>query len=178
MDVTSEDWDDGTLTKTKVDNKNISYKVIAGYRFTPKLGVEVNYVQLGDSKFSAYEPGTTPTLWLPGPVAGKAKTKGMSLEGVLAWPFKERFAVFAKGGIFMWNTTMVSNPTLSGGTLALSNRQVIYDNGIRFIYGVGAEQRFHRNWHVRLEWEHTTVRFAETMDRGVDFPSLGVTLDF
>jgi hypothetical protein len=31
---------------------------------------------------------------------------------------------------------------------------------------------------MRVAWEHATVRFAGTMDRGVDFPSLGVTLDF
>jgi hypothetical protein len=100
------------------------------------------------------------------------------LEGVLGWPIKQRFTLFAKGGILMWNTTMTSSPTLAGGTLALSNERLLHDDGIRFIYGAGAGLRFSRNWQARLEWEHATVRFAGTMDRGVDFPSLGVTLEF
>jgi len=85
--------------------------------------------------------------------------------------------LLARGGILMWNTSMYSNPTLSGGTLALSDQQVLHDNGVRFIYGAGVSVRVYRRWHMRLEWEHATVRFASTMDRGIDFPSLGVTLD-
>ena len=78
----------------------------------------------------------------------------------------------------MWNTTKLSDPTLAGGTLALSDQQVLHDDGINLIYGVGAEMRFYQIWHARLEWQHASVRFASTMERGVDFPSLGVTLDF
>jgi opacity protein-like surface antigen len=178
VDITAKDWDDGTLIRKNVKNEHFAYKVMAGYRFTPHFDLELSYMRFGDIKFTAVEPGTSPSLWQTGRVSGKAEAKGVSLEGVLSRPFKERYAVFAKGGILMWDTTMVSNPTLSGGTLALSPEQVLHDDGVQFIYGAGAEMRFPRQWRLRLEWEHATVRFAGTMDRGVDFPSLGVTVDF
>jgi opacity protein-like surface antigen len=178
VDLTSADWDDGTLTNKDLKNKGVAYKVAAGYHFTRHFAGELSYLHFDDSKFTAYEPGTTPSYWESGKVFGRARAKGVSLTGVLSWPYRERFAVFARGGVLMWNTTMLSFPTLSGGTLALSPQQESHDDGIRFIYGAGADVRIYRQWRLRAEWEHATVRFAGTMDRGVDFPSLGMTLDF
>jgi opacity protein-like surface antigen len=178
VDLRTSDWDDGTLTAMSIDNESVAYKVTAGYHFTSYFAGELSYVHFGDTKFSGYEPGTTPSIWQTGNVYGRAQAKGMSLEGVLSWPFRDRYAVFAAGGIFMSNTTMSSSPTLSGGTLALSNQQLIHDDAVYSIYGAGADMRIFRKWRIRLEWEHATVGFANTMDRGVDFPSLGVTLDF
>lgn len=178
VDLTVRDWDDGTLSGMNLKKEDTAYKLFAGYRFTSHFNLELGYMQFGDTKFTAFEPGTSPSLWESGRVFGRAKVKGISMEGVLGWPFKQRFTLFAKGGIFMWNTTMTSRPTLAGGTLALSNERLLHDDGIRFIYGAGAGLRFKHNWQARLEWEHATVRFAGTLDRGVDFPSLGVTLEF
>ena len=172
------DWDDGTLINQSIRNESFAYKVTAGYRFTPYIGGELSYLHFGDTKFSAYEPGTAPSIWQTGNVFGRARAKGMSLTGVLFLPYRDRFALFARGGAFMWDTTMFSRPTLAGGTLALSDEQTLHDDGIRLIYGAGIDLRVYRRWHMRAEWEHTTVRFASTMNRGVDFPSLGVTLDF
>jgi opacity protein-like surface antigen len=176
-DMTTRDWNDATLSRKELNNKSAAYKLTAGYQFTPHLAGELSYVHFGDTKFNGYEPGTTPTFWQTGNVYGRALAKGMSLTGVASWTFHDRLTLLARGGILMWNTSMYSNPTLSGGTLALSDQQVLHDNGVRFIYGAGVSVRVYRRWHMRLEWEHATVRFASTMDRGIDFPSLGVTLD-
>ena len=178
MDLSTRDWHDATLTNKELDNKAVAYKVTAGYHFTPHFAGELSYVHFGDTKFKGYEPGTVPSLWQAGNVFGKAEAKGVSVTGVVHWPAATRFALLARGGILMWNTTMFSNPTVAGGTLALSDEQVLHDDGVHFIYGAGAELRVYGQWRMRLEWEHATVRFAGTLDRGVDFPSLGVTLDF
>ncbi len=178
IDLTTRDWDDGTLTNTVLDHDGVAYKVIAGYRFTRYLSLEGSYVHFSDGKFSGVEPLTTSTVWKIGQVFGEARAKGVSLQGLLAWPFaKERFAMFAKGGLFFWNTAMVSRPTIAGGTLALGDERVIYDDGVSWIFGAGAEMRLYDNWHIRLEWEHSMMGFSGTVDRNVDFPSLGVTLD-
>jgi len=178
VDLTTKDWNDGTLTKQDINNESVAYKLTAGYHFTPYFAGELAYTHYGDVKFTGYEPGVTPSIWKSGDVFGRAEAKGMGVSGVLSWPAGKRYALFARGGIFLFNTTMISNPTLSGGTLALSDRQIIHDDGVRFLYGAGMELRVYRQWRVRAEWEHATLRFAGTMDRGVDFPSLGVTLDF
>ena len=178
VDLTARDWNDGTLTKQDINNESVAYKVTAGYHFTPYFAGELAYAHFGDVKFTGYEPGVTPSIWKAGNVFGRAEAKGMEVSGVLSWPAGKRYALFARGGIFLFNTTMISNPTLSGGTLALSDRQITHDDGVRFLYGAGAELRVYRQWRLRAEWEHATVRFAGTKDRGVDFPSLGVTLDF
>jgi opacity protein-like surface antigen len=178
LDMTTRDWDDGTLTEMSLKKSDIAYKILGGYRFTPHLAGELSYVHFGDGKFTAFKPGVTPSIWKPGNVFGRAEAKGVSLTGVLSQSFWDRLAVFVSGGVLMWNTTISSEPTLSGGTLALSDQQIFHDNGIRFIYGAGADVRVYRQWRVRVAWEHATVRFAGIMDRGVDFPSVGVTLDF
>ena len=66
MDVTTRDWDDGTLTNTQLDNEAIAYKVMAGYRFTSYLALEGGYVHFGDGKFSGLESQPTSTIWQPG----------------------------------------------------------------------------------------------------------------
>lgn len=179
IDVTTRDWDDGTLTGTQLNRAGIAYKVIAGYRFTRLLSVEGAYMHFADTTFSGNELLSTSTIWKPGPVMGESRAQGVSLQGVLTKPFlRERLAVFAKGGLFFWNTTKISRPTIAGGTLAIGDELYQHDDGVHWIYGVGAEVRFYEHWHVRLEWEHTMVGLAETDDRNVDLPSLGVTLDF
>jgi opacity protein-like surface antigen len=176
-DMTTRDWNDATLSRKELNTESAAYKLTAGYQFTPHFAGELSYVHFGDTKFKGYEPGTSPSFWQPGNVYGKAEAKGVSLAGVASWTFRDRITMLARGGILMWNTSMFSNPTLSGGTLALSDQQVLHDNGVRFMYGAGVGVRVYRQWRLRLEWEHATVRFAGTMDRGIDFPSLGVTLD-
>jgi opacity protein-like surface antigen len=176
--VERTDWDDGTLSGVALDNRGVAYKIIAAYRFAPMFSLEGSYNHFGDAKFSGVEPGTVPSIWKTGPVSGRAAVKGMTVQAVGMWPFKERYGLFAKGGLFMWNTTLVSSPTLSGGTLALSDVSIQHDNGISWLYGAGAEVRFRGRWHARLEWEHSTVRFAGTEERGVNISSLGVTFDF
>jgi len=178
VDMTTQDWNDATLITQELDTEATAYKVSAGYHFSAHFAGELSYIHFGDVKFTAYETGTAPSLWQTGKVFGKAKAQGMSVTGVASWPSGRRFAVFARSGILLWDTTMLSNPTVAGGTLALSDQQVLHDNGVNFTYGAGAELRVYSRWRVRLEWEHATVRFASTLDRGVDFPSLGVTLDF
>jgi len=178
VDMTTSDWNNATLIDEDLNTQASAYKLTAGYHFLTHLAGELEYLHFGDVKFTAYETGAAPSIWQTGDVYGKAESQGVSVTGVASWPSAKRFAVFARGGILYWNTTMTSYPTLAGGTLALSEEQVIHDDGVNFIYGAGAEMRVYRQWHMRLEWEHTTVGLAGTMERGVDFASLGVTLDF
>jgi opacity protein-like surface antigen len=183
VDLTTSAWNDGTLSGIQLDNQGLALKAVFGYHFTPHLGVEISYAHFKDSKFSGFESSNSSTLWQPGPVSGEARAKGVGLEGVLEWPFlKKRFGLFAKGGWFFWDTTMISRPTVAGGTLALGDEQYVHDDGVSWLYGIGAEMRFKGRWHVRLEWEHTTVAFAgafaDSQDLDVDYPTLGVTLDF
>ena len=176
-------WDDGTLTSRKVDNQGLAYKALIGYHFNPYLSVEVSFAHFQDSKFRGFEPNTVSTFWQQGPVYGEARAKGVGLAGVVAWPFlKRRFALLAEGGWYFWDTTTIALPTVAGGTLALGNEQYVHDDGVSWLYGAGVEMRLAQRWHVRLEWEQTTVAFngvfANNRDRGVAFPNLGVTLDF
>jgi len=179
IDLTTRDWDDGTLTNTQLDKSSIGYKVIAGYRFTRLVSLEGAYMHFGKDKFGGIKPASTvPSIWKSGRVSGETRVKGVSLEAVLGWPFfKDRLAVFGRGGMFFWNSTKKSRPTIAGGTLALGDELVEHDDGVSWIFGVGTEMRVYDKWHIRLEWEHTMVGFSGTVDRNVDFPSLGVTLD-
>ena len=176
--ISTQDWNDATLIDKELHTEAAAYKVTAGYHFSAHFAGELSYVHFGDVRFSAYETGAAPSLWQTGNVSGKAEAQGMGVTGVASWPSGKRFAIFARGGILLWETTMLSNPTVAGGTLAISDQQVLHDNGVGYLYGAGFELRAYAPWRIRLEWEHAKVRFASTLDRGVIFPSLGVTLDF
>jgi len=181
--LTATVWDDGTLTSRRVENQGLAYKALVGYHFNPYLAVEVSFAHFQDSRFTANEPNTDSTFWQQGAVSSEARAKGVGLTGVAAWPFlKGRFALLAEGGWYFWDTTLISRPTVAGGTLALGNEQYLHDDGVSWLYGAGVEMRLAQRWHVRLEWEQTTVAFngafANNRDRGVAFPNLGVTLDF
>lgn len=183
MDLTSRAWNDGTLTSRKLDNDGTALKAIVGYHFTPRLGLELSYVHFKDNEFSGFEPNSTSTFWKQGPVHGEARAKGVTLEGVLRWPLlHQRFALLAKGGWLFWDTTTISRPTVAGGTLALGDEQYVHDDGVSWVYGLGAEIRFKTRWHLRVEWEHSLVAFAgafaNAQDLDVDYPTVGVTLDF
>lgn len=183
IDLTRRAWNDGTLTNMQLDTEGLILKGILGYHFNRYLSAEVSYTHFNNSSFSAFEPNSDATFWQQGPVHGHARAKGVGVEGMADWPFfKDRFALFAKGGLFFYTTTMISRPTVAGGTLALGDEQYSHDDGVSWLYGLGAEMRLRKIWHIRVEWEHTTVgfvgAFATGRDTSVDFPSLGVTVDF
>lgn len=179
VDTGVADWDDGSISTGQVDNTGFSYNVFAGYGFTRHLGLELNYWRIADTDFHGTSVSIRPSVWVPGQVQGVTEAQGVSVEAVLAWPFGRRLSVFAKGGLFFWDTVIKYFPTVSS-QVAIENNQLtlINDNGVQPIFGAGVDLRLSRNWGLRAAWTQSWIGLAKTHQYAVSYPSLGVMANF
>jgi OOP family OmpA-OmpF porin len=180
-DVSASDYDaalagKGYTTSSSIDDSDTGWKLFGGYELTRNWAVEGAYVDLGEVTSSTLV--SSPPL----PTAVEQQqfvddaapvhpysVDGFSLVGKGTWPVNDRFSVFAKLGIFIWEAdilvrcvgcaTQVSSPDDESGT--------------DWTGGVGAGYDFSDDLGIRFEYE----RFATDRD-DVDFLSASVLYRF
>ena len=182
LDITRADWDDGSLLSGAVDDKGLAYKIFTGHRFSSHIAMELSYLRLGYSTFDGEASGNVPSVWKPGFVFGETDAQGVSVEARADWTLRQRFRAQIKGGLFFWDSTVIYEPTIAATSVVddpdQSNRSVIHDDGVSFIYGVGAELRVYKNWWLRAEWQQTKIGLVKTDVYNVNMISLGAQLAF
>lgn len=114
------------------DRSDTGGKLYGGYSFTPNLGLELGYAQLG--KFSS--------------PAGEAKARGTYLDAVGTVPLGNNFSALGRVGVF---GSRVEN-TAIGAT----------DSGTGWKVGAGVQYDFDKNLGVRGEWERYRVDAFDT----------------
>lgn len=118
------------------DPTDRSWNVSAGYQFNRNFGVEVGYVDLGETTTSGTVAGA--------PATAVIKSKAVELLGVATLPISERFAFYLKGGVFRSDSDSVTTGAVVG-----TGRE--NDNG--FTFGGGLQYSFSPNIAARLEWQ-------------------------
>lgn len=108
----------GGLGFTNCDDEDTGIKIFGGYKFNPNFGVEASWVDLGE--VSVAGPGGSASFAVDG--------FGLAAVGMI--PLNERFGVFGKVGLYMWD--------VSGGGLATG----ISDDGSDIMFGAGV------NWNL------------------------------
>ena len=131
------------------DRRDSAYKVYAGYQFTPRIAMEVAYVDLGK------------TTILSGISATESKPRGGTAHLVATWPLAADVSLIGRVGLIYGDTKV----TGSGG--------IRNPKGTESAWGVGAQYAFNRHFIVRLEWER--LRF-EPLE--VDALTLGLATTF
>jgi OOP family OmpA-OmpF porin len=118
------------------DAKDVGGSLFAGYKFNRNFALEAGYSDFGQAKTSGFIGG----------VAGSAKseTQAFELLAVGFLPLTERFAFYAKGGVYRYE----SDGSATGAVIADSN-----DKGTELTFGVGAEYTFVRAFVGRVEWQ-------------------------
>ncbi|MCC5794063.1 MAG: outer membrane beta-barrel protein [Chromatiales bacterium] len=105
----------------RVDNFNgtdFAWKLFAGARFGPNLGVEAGYINLGEAEYAVeyIVPAMTRTLgttnqdWRPQQdrqVDVKTKIEGFQLYGVGFLPLNDQIELFGKIGLLFWDRSTV-----------------------------------------------------------------------
>lgn len=124
------------------DDKDAAWKITGGYQFHQNFGVELGYVDFG--KYTASTPG--------GVTAG-VKAKGVELLAVAAYPFAQRFSVYAKAGLYYWK----SDAFASAGAVSVDLGS---DKGTDWTFGLGLGYDITRNIAARLEWQ----RYGKDVD--------------
>ena len=156
--------DSGYPTTSNIDRTNVGWKIVGGYKFTKRLGVEAGYVhfQNVDTKIST----SSATDGLAEEVAKYAplSIKGAVVEGVAFWDVTPKLSLLGKAGGFFWKGKVNANN--QGVTVARE------DEGMDLVLGAGAKLNFWEKTSLRLEYE----RFF-TPDH-IDLYSVGVEVGF
>ena len=149
------------------DDRDVGYKLFAGYQFNRNFALEGGYFNLGEHSF-------TTTTVPAGSLAGTIKVRGVNLDAVGILPLSEHFSVFGRVGatyaktrdeFFRTGAVVVGNPTPEES-----------DPGYKF--GLGIQIDFNRHLGVRAEAERYRVSDGVGGRANVDLYSIGLVWRF
>jgi opacity protein-like surface antigen len=156
----STDFDLGPATPAyDVDDETSGFKLIGGIRPLDPLGIEVNYVDLGE--MDAVLSGVCPPViggGCPGSATFDARALSVSALGYYSLPLVD---LFGRVGVARWESKR-EIPLLGSAT----------ERGTDLTYGAGVQIRF-LSFALRAEYE----RFELDRD-SVDSVSIGLTYTF
>ena len=151
------------------DDRDTGYKVFGGYQFTPNLGVEAGYFDLGN--FS-YRARTSPA----GTLNGDIRLKGLNLDLVGTLPLAGRLSALARVGV---TTVRASDAFTATGAVRMpyasaspSERSTGLKAGLGLMYDVTDSLA------VRAEVERYRVKDAVGNRGDVDLLSVGLIYRF
>ena len=130
---------EGLITSGTVDGSDSGTKIYGGYRFGPKLALELAYADLGKLTYSGDFFGTPVT-------AGKVKVSGVNTSLVAQHQATRKLGLFAKAGLYAWQAK--ASDVTGGAPFSAKN------DGADLSFGVGADYYFTKNAGARFEWEH------------------------
>jgi OOP family OmpA-OmpF porin len=133
---------------TSCDDEDTSWKIFGGWELNPNIAFEAAWVDFGEISGSM------------GGSAVRAETDGWSFAAKGMLPLNERFGVFGKFGMIMWDVE---------GSGAASG---IDDDGTDLMYGIGGQYMFTKRFGIVGEWEWYDI------DDDVDLFSIGALIKF
>lgn len=160
--IGQSDFKIDTTGASSADTKDTGYKVFGGWMFTPNLGVEAAYFDLGQATGAASLPGF-------GSVGVTGKASGFSLAGVAALPLGDA-SLFAKAGFAQVRGEVEARTPFGNASQSESSLQPTF--------GVGASYAFTSNVSARIEWERVRVRYADDLKDDTDLVSVGLAYRF
>lgn len=140
--------------RTSFDDHAGAWKAFAGWRFNEYLGLDAYYARLGRSRLDTQLLGGDPPS--PAGIVINRRVKGYGADVVVGAPLGERFAVFARAGLF--RAQLDADATLSGnivfdpGNPAEVTRTASLHERVR-AFGAGIDWRWSPQAALRLEWQ-------------------------
>lgn len=162
-DVNSELASVGITATSTTDDKDTGWKAFAGYRIMKYLAVEGAYANLGEANAN---------IVTTAPVAGTAnvtlENEAWTLSALGILPLNDKFSLFARLGLNVWNVDITASGTGSGGTSYSDS-----EDGTDVVYGLGAAYHLTPNLNLRAEWERYDFDGGD-----LDFLSVGLSWSF
>lgn len=151
----TESNDDGSLSNIDASDTGFEWNVRGGFA-GKYVGVELGWMDLGQSKFDAVSDGTG-NSWSPGDVSAEVDVNGWTLSGLVRVPIKERWVMLARIGVMGWTSTETFTETNGGPTVTT----VEEDTGTTALYGVGFEYDIYNLNHFWIVTEFTRAQVDE-----------------
>jgi OOP family OmpA-OmpF porin len=144
------------------------YKVFGGYQFNRNLALEVGYLHLGQSGFSAT---TTPA----GTLDGNIQVQGANIDVVGLLPFSDRFSALARVGAHYART--LGSFTGTDGALPLTDATPSWRKG-NYKVGLGLQYAFSPSVLLRGEAERYRINDANGHNTNADLITVGLVFPF
>jgi OOP family OmpA-OmpF porin len=161
----------GLGASTSVDDTDIGFKVYGGYRFNRNFAIEGGYTDFG--KFTSHSVVTSGGS---GTGDGEWKAYSIDLSALGILPLNERFSLFGRAGLSLWNMDFTFTAAGPGGVGIASESRT----GFSPLLGIGATFNFTRQLALRAEFErHFSVGDSDTTGKSdIDLISLGLQVRF
>lgn len=156
-----------TIWFSSNDTDHRSFKLFAGYQFSPYFAVEGGYFDLGTH-------GYTATTVPAGSLTGEVDIQGINVDAVGLMPLGERFSLLGRIGANYAEADTTFSST-GAVTPLMSNAS---NNDINLKIGVGGQWDFSRNVAMRLEYERFRIDDAVGNSGDIDLASLGLLVRF
>lgn len=153
----------GITATSTTDDEDSGWKVFTGYRIMKYLAVEAAYANLGE---------VSADVVTTAPVAGTANVQlentAITLSALGILPLNDKFSLFARLGLNVWDTEVSASGSGSGGGTYSDS-----EDGTGVVYGLGAAFHLTPNLNLRAEWERYDFDGSD-----LDFMSVGLGWSF
>jgi opacity protein-like surface antigen len=173
LDADFEEWATflGLDGKTSLDDKDSAYKIGAGVQLNRHIGIEFQYLDLGEI---SYKASASNEFAVSASVRGSAATKGYGVNLVGTLPF-DQFKLFGKVGYHKLKTDIKASGTLSVEGFQFTDSSK--DDAREWVtsLGLGASYAFTPSVELVAEYE----RYRDVADDyNVDLASVGLRYNF
>ena len=140
---------DPAYQPTGSDRGDLTYGAIVGYRFSPYLALEAQYLWLGD--YSLVAEGTV----TDGEVIGVSHAtvswhvKGPAASVLGSWPVSSRWDLYGRAGA-LWAQT---DATFTVEDFIVSERAKVKETTTELLWGIGAAYHPTPQWTLRFEYQ-------------------------
>lgn len=158
-----------STTSFRDDERDLGFKLLAGYQFNRYLAIEGGYFDLGEFGFTA-------TTAPPGRLNGDVTFRGVNLDLVALLPITERWSGFARVGAN--HAKAKSAFSGSGAVNVPPSRRENEERSMNAKFGLGMQYLISPAWAVRLEAERYRIDDSVANDGDIDLLSLGLVYRF
>jgi OOP family OmpA-OmpF porin len=149
------------------DRTDTAWKAFVGYQFTPNIGIEGGYVDMGKATANGFVGGAF--------VDANAKVRGVELVAVGTYPITNQFAVYGKLGAIRSRVSVSATAVVPGFAATVSDSSRSTD----LTFGLGARYFFTPNFGGRAEWQrYQKVGNSTIGTDDIDVFSLGLLYAF
>lgn len=179
-DAGRSDFDVGSADGFSIDDTDTFYGVGLGYSFNEYFALEAGYADLGETSVSTRSPISTnlygSDITLDGKMSVDANGFFYGIRGDL--PLSESFGLFARLGVFHWQSDLDMSGTISiDGESVSGNASEKLDDGSDPYVGLGADYGITKNLSVNAQWNRYMLDVADE-DLDIDTLSLGIAYHF
>jgi hypothetical protein len=162
-------------TGTGFENEDSGYGFLVGYRLTPYLAVEGNYLDLGKVTYRNSSTGTFQGQPVALDMSFTSNTTGLGVSVLGILPVSFRWEVYGRGGVLIATNDL--DIFLTDGVGRASDS--ISESSTDLFGGVGLSFSFAEIYQARLEFQRVFDAGDEVTGEGdVDLISLGITVTF